>query len=263
MSQAPSSNRPLAPARSRRSGGPETAAQRAVRWLLLALALALAVAMELRQAQLPLAREIDANLRDAAMRLSASDQGDPRLAVVDIDEASLRQLGPWPWPRARLAELAERLLSDAGATLVVFDLVLTEGERSAGGSAGVGAGAGPGGAAGTAAGDDRLIAMAQARRLVAAQAFDYLRRDDATPTATGTVGGAIGRAAPGGADPATSATSATPATQATTGAQATGYIGNFSALARSPCIGNIGFVPDRDGRIRRIAPVTDWAGGRF
>ena len=46
-------------------------------------------------------------------------------------------------------------------------------------------------------------------------------------------------------------------------ARATGFIGNFPALAQAPCIGNIGVIPDADGRIRRVAPYTVWAGMYF
>lgn len=49
--------------------------------------------------------------------------------VVDIDEASLKEYGQWPWPRTRLAELVERLKA-AGAAVVVFDILLTEPDRT-------------------------------------------------------------------------------------------------------------------------------------
>ena len=50
--------------------------------------------------------------------------------IVDIDEGSLERLGQWPWPRARLAELVERLHA-AGATAVAFDMVFAEADRTA------------------------------------------------------------------------------------------------------------------------------------
>lgn len=49
--------------------------------------------------------------------------------VVDIDEDSLARLGQWPWPRTRLAELAERL-TQAGAAAVGFDILFTEPDRT-------------------------------------------------------------------------------------------------------------------------------------
>nr|WP_254621617.1 adenylate/guanylate cyclase domain-containing protein [Stutzerimonas stutzeri] len=49
--------------------------------------------------------------------------------VVDIDEASLARLGQWPWPRDVLARLLERL-QQAGAAVVVFDVLFAEPDRS-------------------------------------------------------------------------------------------------------------------------------------
>ena len=48
--------------------------------------------------------------------------------VVDIDEASLRLLGQWPWPRDRLATLVDRL-SDMGAAVIAFDVLFAEPDR--------------------------------------------------------------------------------------------------------------------------------------
>lgn len=50
--------------------------------------------------------------------------------VVDIDEVALKAYGQWPWPRTRIAELVERLNS-AGATVIAFDVLLTEPDRNA------------------------------------------------------------------------------------------------------------------------------------
>ena len=50
---------------------------------------------------------------------------DPNVAIVAIDEHSLDQLGRWPWPRRRHAELV-RQLTAAGADAVVFDVLFPE-----------------------------------------------------------------------------------------------------------------------------------------
>ena len=47
-----------------------------------------------------------------------------RLIVVDIDERSLAELGPWPWPRATQARLINQL-AQAGARQQVLDIVFT------------------------------------------------------------------------------------------------------------------------------------------
>jgi len=51
------------------------------------------------------------------------------VTVIDIDEQSLQRLGQWPWPRTRLAEMVRRLRA-AGASVIGFDMVFTEPDRS-------------------------------------------------------------------------------------------------------------------------------------
>ena len=55
---------------------------------------------------------------------------DPSLPVriVDIDEASLKAVGQWPWPRTVLAELVQKL-TENGAAAVGFDMVFPEPDR--------------------------------------------------------------------------------------------------------------------------------------
>lgn len=49
--------------------------------------------------------------------------------IVDIDEASLAQLGQWPWPRTLLATFVKRL-SDLGAAVIALDMVFPEPDRT-------------------------------------------------------------------------------------------------------------------------------------
>ena len=51
-----------------------------------------------------------------------------RVAIVDIDEASLKSLGQWPWPRSHLRDMVATLL-EAGALAVGFDVVFAEPDR--------------------------------------------------------------------------------------------------------------------------------------
>ena len=48
------------------------------------------------------------------------------IVIIDIDDASLRALGRWPWPRDRLAQLVETLFDDDHAAALGIDLVLAE-----------------------------------------------------------------------------------------------------------------------------------------
>ena len=50
-------------------------------------------------------RAADEWLRDTFIRIQASSVPERRVLVIDIDESSVAQL-PWPWPRARIADLA-------------------------------------------------------------------------------------------------------------------------------------------------------------
>lgn len=52
-------------------------------------------------------------------------QRDPSLLIVAIDNASLEQLGRWPWPRSRHIELLTQL-HNAGVRAVLMDLVFAE-----------------------------------------------------------------------------------------------------------------------------------------
>lgn len=49
--------------------------------------------------------------------------------VVGVDEKSLKAYGQWPWPRARLAELVDRL-RELGAASIVFDFIFAEADRA-------------------------------------------------------------------------------------------------------------------------------------
>ncbi len=57
--------------------------------------------------------------------------GDNKIAIVSIDEKSLKYLGPWPWPRTYLARMIN-ILKANGAKLIAVDLVLNQKEQSPG-----------------------------------------------------------------------------------------------------------------------------------
>ena len=66
---------------------------------------------------------------DYLQRLGPRASADLPVRVVDIDEASLAELGQWPWPRSRLADLVKRLVDDYGASAVAFDVLFPEPDR--------------------------------------------------------------------------------------------------------------------------------------
>ena len=48
-----------------------------------------------------------------------------KVVVVAIDEKSLDEIGRWPWPRTKIAELVDRL-TESGARVIGFDVVFPE-----------------------------------------------------------------------------------------------------------------------------------------
>jgi len=159
-------------------------------------------------------------LRDTALRLVADQKPEPKVILVDIDELSLKAQGSWPWSRSSLANLVKQLNDRFGARIVALDVVLPDSKDHRG--------------------DAGLLRLATERKLVLSQVFDYAPRD--TPIKTG-------QPAAGIAPPL--ATTVNPSTQ-----NATGYVANHAGLAAAPCVGNIGFVPDADGKLRQVIHQT-------
>jgi adenylate cyclase len=60
--------------------------------------------------------------------LRPRDQKVRPVVIADIDEASLKQIGQWPWPRTIVADLVTRL-HELGAVAVGFDIVFAEPDR--------------------------------------------------------------------------------------------------------------------------------------
>jgi adenylate cyclase len=74
---------------------------------------------------------LDNLIYDARLRLTMPRTVDDRIAIVDIDERSLAEVGRWPWSRDRMTALVDRLFDD-GATTVGLDIVLAEPDDSSG-----------------------------------------------------------------------------------------------------------------------------------
>jgi adenylate cyclase len=69
---------------------------------------------------------------DLRVRTGLTNAPDPRIAIVDIDEASLARLGRWPWGRDVVATLLHKLFDRYGAKIVGFDVVFAEPDNSSG-----------------------------------------------------------------------------------------------------------------------------------
>jgi len=93
---------------------------------LIGLALTLAVAAcTLGVLPLPLVGTLDNAIYDGRLRMHAAPH-EPRVLIVDIDDASIARVGRWPWERARVGELAASLIEQGGARVVGLDLVFAE-----------------------------------------------------------------------------------------------------------------------------------------
>jgi len=99
---------------------------KAARWLPpvpFAGALAAALLVLLLSATTPF-RNAELATLDSRFRLRGVEEAGGRVVVVGIDQQSYADLGrPFPWPRRWYAELVDNL-REAGARVLVFDLIL-------------------------------------------------------------------------------------------------------------------------------------------
>ncbi len=67
---------------------------------------------------------IELPIRDELLRALPQEHA-AATAIVAIDERSLRQIGPWPWPRPAIAAMVDRIAA-SGARGVVLDILLAD-----------------------------------------------------------------------------------------------------------------------------------------
>lgn len=99
--------------------------------LLLAAAIVAGLSL-LRAAEPQLLQRATLWAFDSYQRIQPRAFGGAPAVVVDIDNESLARLGQWPWSRARIARLVDRV-REAGAAVVAFDIVFAEPDRTAAG----------------------------------------------------------------------------------------------------------------------------------
>ena len=174
--------------------------------------LSIGVAFSIEWGRPALIMGLDEGVRDVIVRTLASSAVENRVAVVDISEVALKEIGPWPWTRGQVADLVEILLGPYQAKTVALDIVFPE--------------------AGDLSGDTRLEALAAYGPVTLAQLFDFTNQSQ--PIAQGLL---------------VSGKSATPNEMLR---QARGFIANHKGLVEARCVGNIGFEPDPDGVLRHL-----------
>ena len=214
---------------------------RAAELALIALALTVTWAIQSGRLSNAATESLDYFVRDLVQYSFASTGEETRLAVVDVHEESIQQLGPWPWPRERLADLSRALLDRHGAALVVMDMVFPDPRDPQG--------------------DDALKKLGLEGKVVFSEVFDYNFRQEPVLSGQASLGLSPLAFAPSGQSlNIPNATSSHFDKQMSAMPKATGFMGNHRDLAQAPCIGNIGFVPDFDGQVRRLPMLTEWQG---
>jgi adenylate cyclase len=75
---------------------------------------------------------LDDIIYDARLRATMPQSIDNRIAIIDIDEKSLAELGRWPWGRNRMATLVDELFDRQQIAILGFDVVFAEPDDSSG-----------------------------------------------------------------------------------------------------------------------------------
>lgn len=73
---------------------------------------------------------IEERMYDFRFRMRGELKPSGKTAIAAIDEKSIEELGRFPWPRGRFAELVDRL-SASGAKAILFDIFFPEGSEPA------------------------------------------------------------------------------------------------------------------------------------
>lgn len=103
-----------------------------VRFALGFVVLLLLLGHAARVYQFGFINRLDAIIYDTKVRLTMPQGVDDRIAILDIDEKSLGELGRWPWGRDRMSQLVKKLFDQHGIVILGFDVVFAEPDDSSG-----------------------------------------------------------------------------------------------------------------------------------
>ena len=80
----------------------------------------------------PFFEELESRLYEAGTFFMGTDERNAdKIILIDIDEKSMKEFGPWPWPRKIIADMIERL-SDTGVKVIGLNLPLYERDNNTG-----------------------------------------------------------------------------------------------------------------------------------
>ncbi|TET51519.1 MAG: CHASE2 domain-containing protein [Desulfobacteraceae bacterium] len=98
---------------------------------LLIGAIAVAIFVYLSFAQFSPFESLEKVVYEIEMRLDTPrNPGESKVAIVDIDDKSIRKLGEWPWPRHIIADMIT-ILKNNRAKLIGLDIVFSQKEQNA------------------------------------------------------------------------------------------------------------------------------------
>jgi adenylate cyclase len=77
-------------------------------------------------------QRLDDIIYDARLRATMPRTLDDRIAIVDIDEKSLSEIGHWPWGRNKVAQMLDELFDRQKIAALGFDVVFAEADDTSG-----------------------------------------------------------------------------------------------------------------------------------
>ena len=97
---------------------------RVLRWLFVVLA---AGRYPTPDGRLAFVSQLEHFIYDARLRLTMPESADPNIVILDLDEASLAEIGHWPWSRSVMAKLVAQLFDHYGVEVLgYFDVARSE-----------------------------------------------------------------------------------------------------------------------------------------
>lgn len=96
--------------------------------ILIGLSITLLIAALMLLKLSPL-ETLEEKLLDYRFQIRGTIKPPDTVVIAAIDEKSIEKLGRWPWSRDKIAKLVNKL-NEAGAEIIVFDIILSEKEKN-------------------------------------------------------------------------------------------------------------------------------------